>query len=148
VVQGLAFGMGKPVSPVSTLACLAQGQFRSEGQQQIMVALQARQQEIYWGCYEMVAGIASPITVERVLDCRDLTLPKQGDWFGVGNGWKNRDLIEQALGIEVDGIELNAYPSGRDLLTLGINDFLQGHSVTAEEVRPVYLRETVASVPS
>lgn len=145
VVQGLAFGLGKPVVPVSTLACLAQGQFRSGGQLQIMVALQARLEEIYWGCYEVESGIVNAITEETVLDCRDLELPKQGNWFGVGNGWKHRDLIEQAIRIEVEGTKLSAYPAGRDLLTLGIADHLQGRSVAAEEVRPVYLREQVTS---
>lgn len=145
VVQGLAFGLCKPVVPVSSLACLAQGQFRTGGQLQIMVALHARRQEIYWGCFEIVAGIATAVGDENVLDCRDLKLPKQGDWFGVGNGWKNRDLIEQAIGIEVAGVELNTYPLGRDLLTLGVEDYLQGRSVPAEAVRPVYLREKVTA---
>lgn len=145
VVQGLAFGLGKPVVPVSSLACLAQGQFRIGGQLQIMVAVQARQEEIYWGCFEIVAGIASAVGDENVLDCRDLKPPKQGNWFGVGNGWKHRDLIEQAIGFEVAGIELNSYPAGRDLLTLGVEDHLRGRSVPAEALRPVYLRETVAA---
>ncbi len=147
VVQGLAFGLGKPVVPVSTLVCLAQGQFRTGGQLQIMVALQARRDEIYWGCFEIVAGLATAVGDENVLDCRDLKLPKEGNWFGVGNGWKHKALIEQAIGIEVEGIELNAYPVGRDLITLGVRDHLQGRSVAAEAVRPVYLREKVAAAP-
>lgn len=145
VVQGLAFGLAKPVVPVSSLACLAQGQFRTGGQLQIMVAVQARLEEIYWGCFEIVAGIATAVGDENVINCRDLKLPKQGNWFGVGNGWKNRALIEQAIGIEVAGIDLNTHPVGRDLLTLGVEDHLQGRSVPAEAVRPVYLRETVAA---
>ena len=147
VVQGLAFGLAKPVAPVSTLACLAQGQFRSGGQQKIMVALHARKEEIYWGCFEIVDGIAKPVAEECVLDCRDLVLPKPGNWFGVGSGWKHRNLIEHAMGIQVEGVELNAYPVGRDLLTLGIRDHLQGRSIPAEAVSPVYLREKVASTP-
>jgi tRNA threonylcarbamoyladenosine biosynthesis protein TsaB len=112
-----------------------------------MVALQARRDEIYWGCFEIVAGLATAVGDENVLDCRDLKLPKEGNWFGVGNGWKHKALIEQAIGIEVEGIELNAYPVGRDLITLGVRDHLQGRSVAAEAVRPVYLREKVAAAP-
>jgi|TARA_Y100000310_G_scaffold300337_1_gene335945 tRNA threonylcarbamoyladenosine biosynthesis protein TsaB len=147
VVQGLAFGLDKPVVQVSTLACLAQGQYRTGGQRQIMVALHARQEEIYWGCFEVADGTACAVGKEDVLHCRDLKLPKQGDWFGVGNGWRHRDLIEKAIGVEVEGVELDAYPVGRDLLVLGIRDHLQGRSVAAEAVRPVYLREKVTGTP-
>ena len=53
VVQGLAFGLNIPVVPVSSLACLAQAQYRRSGQQQIVSALHARKEEVYLGKYRI-----------------------------------------------------------------------------------------------
>ena len=49
VIQGLAFGAGLPVVPVSSLAALAQG--AAPGHSSIMSAFDARMGEVYWGAF-------------------------------------------------------------------------------------------------
>jgi tRNA threonylcarbamoyladenosine biosynthesis protein TsaB len=154
VVQGLAFGLDMPVVPISTLAAMAQRQYRLSGQAKCLVAMQARQEEVYWGSYQLEQGLMSLIGNECVIEASEVTLPSvtmqtgQGsepdDWYGVGNGWKHQELLESALGLRVTGVDLEALPHGQDLLVLANYYFSQQLTITAEEARPVYLRETVA----
>src|SRR5690554_5943555 len=53
VVQGLAFALDKPVLPVSSLAAIAQRVWREQQAGQVAVAIDARMDEVYWGCYVM-----------------------------------------------------------------------------------------------
>jgi tRNA threonylcarbamoyladenosine biosynthesis protein TsaB len=148
VVQGLAFGANLPVVPVSTLACLAQGRFRTTGEKRCLVAMQARQQEVYWGAYRLQDGFMTKIGDDRVMEASAVSLPEPGDWFGVGDGWKHQSILEQALGQNIPGVDLDALPHARDLISLAEFDFGQGRYVDAEHARPVYLRETVAKKSS
>ncbi len=51
MVQGIAFAAELPVVPVSTLAALALGGMRESNLPRVMAAMDARKDEIYWGCY-------------------------------------------------------------------------------------------------
>src|SRR5690554_5815499 len=57
MVQGLAFATGKPVIGISNLAALAQRAYREHGATQVCAAIDARMDEVYWGCYQAVEGI-------------------------------------------------------------------------------------------
>gem|GEM_PF-6555701 len=68
VVQGLAFALERPVLPVSNLAALAQGALREHGVQQVAAAIDARMDEVYWGCYQAAEGemrLACGIALQR-----------------------------------------------------------------------------------
>ncbi|SQF87684.1 M22 peptidase YeaZ [Pseudomonas taetrolens] len=56
VVQGLAFALDRPVLPISNLAVLAQRAHREHGATQVASAIDARMDEVYWGCYREQAG--------------------------------------------------------------------------------------------
>jgi tRNA threonylcarbamoyladenosine biosynthesis protein TsaB len=144
VVQGLAFGANLPVVPVSTLACMAQGRFRATGEKRCLVAMQARQEEVYWGAYSLQDGLMTKTGDDRVVEASEVSLPESGDWFGVGDGWMHQSILQQALGQNIMGVDLEALPHARDLISLAEFDFGQGNYVDAEYARPVYLRETVA----
>ncbi len=53
VIQAAAFASDLPVAPVSTLAGLAQGQFRQKGHRHLLPCFDARMQEVYWGAYRV-----------------------------------------------------------------------------------------------
>jgi Inactive homolog of metal-dependent proteases, putative molecular chaperone len=88
VVQGLAFALERPVLPVSNLAALAQGALREHGVQQVAAAIDARMDEVYWGCYKAEAGEMRLQGLEAVLPPERVALPEgsSGDWFGAGTG--------------------------------------------------------------
>ncbi|MGH7490350.1 MAG: tRNA (adenosine(37)-N6)-threonylcarbamoyltransferase complex dimerization subunit type 1 TsaB, partial [bacterium] len=73
VAQGLAFGAGLPVLPISDLEAMAAGAFRLHGEPRILVCMDARMGEVYWGAYSVSAtdihphsgeSLASPETVQ------------------------------------------------------------------------------------
>ncbi len=66
VVQGLAFALERPVLPVSNLAVLAQRALREQGALQVAAAIDARMDEVYWGCYRETAGEMRLVGVEAV----------------------------------------------------------------------------------
>lgn len=67
VVQGLAFALERPVLPVSNLAVLAQRALREHGASQVAAAIDARMDEVYWGCYRETAGEMRLVGAEAVL---------------------------------------------------------------------------------
>lgn len=148
VVQGAAFGAGVPVVPVSTLAAMAQGQYRRGGQRKLLAALDARMGEVYWGCYRIDAdGLAAPCCEERVCPPTDVGAPAGADWFGVGPGWSayGPDLTA-ALGTAVSGTNPDGFCEARDLAALAAELVRRGHQVAPDQAMPLYLRDRVTHV--
>ena len=145
VVQGLAYGLGIPVVPVSSLACLAQASYQQFGNKCNVVALHARKEEVYLGVYDIEDHIAKPRMSERVLDVNDKAFDLIGDWIGVGDGWILREKLEKSLNIEMRGIEHNIHLQPEALLSLGVASFKSGRFTDALSARPKYLREHVVS---
>jgi tRNA threonylcarbamoyladenosine biosynthesis protein TsaB len=77
VTQGLAFGSGLPVVPVSDLRAVAQRILDVEpAAARVLVCNDARMNEVYWGCFERDAvGFASPSGEESVAKPAAVTLP-------------------------------------------------------------------------
>ncbi|MFT7243226.1 MAG: tRNA threonylcarbamoyladenosine biosynthesis protein TsaB [Candidatus Azotimanducaceae bacterium] len=153
VVQGLAFGLDTPVVGVSSLACLAQRQWRENGAQHVIVAMTARHTEVYFGAYAVVNNAPNSVLSNIVqLQGREgvyeaAEIPAQDakvDWVGVGGGWQLDSLLTQASGVTVGHISLEEYPQAIDLLDLGEAYAAQGLAKTAPEALPEYLREQVA----
>ena len=143
VVQGLAFGLDRPVLPVSNLALLAQGAFRARGVQQVAAAIDARMDEVYWGCYAEMAGEMRLLGEEAVLAPETVALPDaaSGDWFGAGTGWG----YAERLAVKPSAFDAAALPHAQDLLELARFAWARGEAVPADMAQPVYLRDKVAT---
>jgi tRNA threonylcarbamoyladenosine biosynthesis protein TsaB len=143
IAQGLAYGAGLPVLPVSNLAALAHAAYRVHGAARVMACLDARMQEVYWGTFD-----ADALTV-RALAEEQLSAPMglragPGPWFGAGSGWKAyggklREGVPDLTG--VDG-ELAATAS--DIARLAEAMLVRGEALPPEQALPVYLRDQVA----
>ena len=146
VAQGLAFGAGLPVAPVSTLAALAQGAYTDLGASRVLAALDARMSEIYWGIYETdSAGEMVLQGVECVCTPGEAPLPQSGDWHGVGSGWDEYDVLLQAhCGKLLRTMTAGRQPHARDIALLARTALQHGLAVSAEQALPVYLRNQVA----
>lgn len=143
VVQGLAFGLDRPVLPVSTLAVLAQGAFRAHGAQQVAAAIDARMDEVYWGCYAETAGEMRLQGQEAVLAPEAVALPgaASGEWFGAGTGWG----YAERLAVKPTAFDAAALPHAQDLLELARFAWARGEAMPADMAQPVYLRDKVAT---
>ncbi|GAB3388639.1 tRNA threonylcarbamoyladenosine biosynthesis protein TsaB [Azotobacter armeniacus] len=146
VVQGLAFALQRPVLPVSNLALLAQRAHREQGVGQVAAAIDARMDEVYWGCYCLEAGEMRLVGAEAVLPPEQVELPRAapGDWFGAGTGWAYAERMPVALAARDAGL----LPDAQDLLTLAGFAWRRGEGVPAEQAQPVYLRDKVATPKS
>jgi len=143
VVQGLAFALGRPVLPISNLAVMAQRAHREYGVGQVAAAIDARMDELYWGCYRLDGGEMRLAGVEAVLPPERVELPRgaEGDWFGAGTGWAFASRIPLAVG----GMDAGLLPHAEDLLTLARFAWARGEGVDAERAQPIYLRDNVAT---
>lgn len=143
VVQGLAFGLDRPVLPVSNLALLAQGALRVHGARQVAAAIDARMDEVYWGCYAEQAGEMRLVGEEAVLAPEQVMLPSgvDGDWFGAGTGWG----YAERLAIKPQAFDAAALPHAQDLLALARFAWARGEALPADQAQPVYLRDKVAT---
>ena len=143
VVQGLAFALERPVLPVSNLAVLAQRAFRERGVSQVAAAIDARMDEVYWGCYRETAGEMRLVGAEAVMAPELAALPADitGEWFGAGTGWGYAERIPVAL----SGHDASLLPHAQDLLTLATFAWHRGEAVKADDAQPVYLRDKVAT---
>ncbi len=143
VVQGLAFALQRPVLPISDLACIAQRAWRERGVRQVAVAIDARMDEVYWGCYREQDGEMRLAGLEAVLPPEAVTLPRDATdaWFGAGTGW----AYSGRLPVAVEAHDATLLPHAEDLLRLATFAWTRGEAVEAEQAQPVYLRDNVAT---
>ena len=147
VVQGLAFALERPVLPVSNLAVLAQRSLREHGAQQVAAAIDARMDELYWGCYRAEQGEMRLAGVEAVVAPELAGLPRDaaGDWFAAGTGW---GTFAARIPVAVSGQDATMLPHAEDLLSLARFAWARGEALDADQAQPVYLRDQVATPKS
>lgn len=145
VAQGAAFGAGRPTVPVSTLAALAQGEFRRSGRRRVLVALDARMGEVYWGAYEIGAHTLMELVGEELVAPPGAVPRPAGDgWCGVGPGWAaHREGLAQRIGSGLLAVSAEPVCEARDVALLAAVEAAAGRLVAAELARPIYLRERV-----
>lgn len=140
--QGLAFAADLPVLPISTLAAMALQQGRAQGRDRIVVALDARMDEIYWGAYQLVCGLPVEQLAEQVSSPAELYLPSVGPWTAVGPGFNYLDAMSDSVRAVIQQTPtLEVYPSAAAMLPIAAQDLLEGRGLKPEQGLPVYLRE-------
>lgn len=145
VAQGLAFGIDKPVLPVSDLAALAQRAVGEHGARHVVACIDARMNEVYWGQFTRAAdGLVVPSSMEQVSAPAAVALPTEPVWSGAGTGWSLASLSGRVADIAGVSILADLLPRAAELARLAARDFRLGKGVAAEMLQPVYLRDQVA----
>ena len=143
VAQGLAFGIDRPVVPVSSLQALAQQGAETFSSKAIVAAWDARMNEIYWGCYvQDEKNILQPFTKESVSAPKSIVLPQGHPWILIGNAWQVYKTQLNVLPPSSSSQLL--YPRAREIAILGAFYFESGCMLSAEYAAPQYIREEVA----
>lgn len=146
VIQGLAYGAGLPVVPVSSLQALAQGASRESGRTKVLAAFDARMDEVYWGVYQAGGDGLMAARMEECACAADaVPLPSEGEWFGTGGGWgAYGDVLTARAGDLLAGTEPNRLARALDVAMLARAAHARGDSVPASSALPVYIRNRVA----
>lgn len=149
VAQGLAWGLDIPVAGISTLAAVAQGARRQHGADRVLVAMDARMNEVYWAAFaaDPDSDLMVAIEEESVAAAGEVCLP-QGwqDYLGAGTGWGiHRVALETAVGKVPAMIEPEALPDALNLLPFARRARETGCTVPADQASPIYLRNRVTS---
>ena len=152
VTQGLAFGAGLPVVPVSDLRAIAQRVLDDEpAVRHVLVCNDARMQELYFGCFERGPdGCAAAAGEERVARPQGVALaPGWGRGVhGAGSGFAAYPELRAALGSRLDRIHDGLWPRAHEIARLAAPLARAGQVLPAAEALPVYLRDEVAHRPA
>lgn len=155
VAQGLAFGAGLPVAPVSSLAAVAfltspaatgEVAHRAGEGGGVLVCNDARMNELYWGAFRFDAAdpaLPVPLTPERVGPMDAVEIPAGVTHFA-GNGIARYPALRARL--EAAGLQFHdgLYPRADAVARIGAALLARGQGVAAVDAVPTYVRDDVA----
>jgi tRNA threonylcarbamoyladenosine biosynthesis protein TsaB len=142
VIQGLAFGAGLPVAPVSSLAAVAYLTSPAVAGE-VLVCNDARMNELYWACYRVEADGIVAVMPEHV-GPPDRIAPPAGVRHFAGNGVARFPDLRARL--EAAGLHFHdgLYPRADAIARLGAAMLARGEGVDAAQAVPTYVRDDVA----
>ncbi len=149
IIQGMALGLDLLVAPVSTLGCMAHRVYREYHAQSVLIAIDARMHEVYWGEFEVLGlgdvreccapRVCAPNRIMR--SDRDSMVP----WVGAGTGWGTYgDILSESLARAPQTIYPEFFPHSHDIALMGEAQFKHKMAVPVEQAMPTYLRDNVA----
>ena len=151
VAQGLAHGAGLKIVPVSSMAAIAARLLAEPGSRTVVVAQDARMNEVYLGVYSRnEAGLPEPIVPERLHDTGpipELDALVDNDIVAAGLGWRRYPELLNANSARIARLEEILFPRARDLLASGSAILLAGNATDPQHIMPAYLRHKVAEKP-
>lgn len=147
IAQGLSYGAGLPLVPVSTLEAMANSVVRNQNvsdEHIIIPAIDARMDEIYWSSYRLSEDdIVQPIDQEHVsspTDCHRYCQSLESDKIiAVGSGWRYSTSDSQTL------FKANTafYSTAYDIAELAIGAFTLGKVIDPMNAQATYLRNEI-----
>lgn len=143
VAQGLAFGAGLPVVPVVTLDAMALACHQQHGAAEVLTVLDARMGEVYWAQYRFEAGAVAPAVVLAPALAAPEVVQPQGQPVACGNGFAA--YAEALAGLAcAPSAHGEVMPHAAQIAQLAAVAFAAGHTVSAAEAQPLYLRNKIA----
>lgn len=144
VAQGLAFGAGVPVLPITTLEALA-FPLLGDGAQGVLACLDARMGEVYWGLFaESSSGGVAASAALKVGPPSSVQLPPSGRYRGVGRGFSAYPALASLPGLELEARDRRALPEAYAMAHLGRIRLNGGLGIDASDLQPEYVRDKVA----
>ena len=140
IVQGLAFGAGRPVVPVPSLLALAEQ--THEGR--VVCALDARMGEAYLAAYARSGDDWDEVLAPRLVDADGLPSLPGRRWAAPGSGFDRHAWLRDAYREPVEMRYEGDLPRAGSVARIAARRFARGAGVAAEQAAPLYLREKVA----
>jgi tRNA threonylcarbamoyladenosine biosynthesis protein TsaB len=144
IAQGLAYGAGKPVLAVGNLAALAAAALADANPaRRILVAIDARMQEIYWALYEADDGALTEIGAPALAAAADLEAicGRAAPDLVAGNALR---LVGGTAGRLGCAIAPDAAASAAAVARLALRRYAEGGAQPPELAAPIYVRDRVA----
>ena len=141
VAQGLGFAAQKPLIPISTLQATALAAYQNLNWKRMVVAEDARMNEVYWAAYEVISHNEVKLIGQENLTPADKMKLPDSTFAGVGGAW---DVYQTSIGIKPALLHTNDLSLAKALLVLGENKFNSGEIVKPIDALPHYLRDNVA----
>ena len=147
VAQGLAFGAGIGVVPISNLAAVAQQVYQQDPSvRRVLVVNDARMREVYWAHFEAGARL-QPLGEERVTPGSDVTLSPSGvPWAAAGRGLNAAPSLAEKCRQAGGSLYPDLLPRAWEILTLARPLVAAGQVLPPEQALPVYVRDHVVTV--
>jgi tRNA threonylcarbamoyladenosine biosynthesis protein TsaB len=141
VAQGLAYGAQLATVGISDLAAVAQ-QFAGSGAR-ILVCMDARMNEVYWGRFETAPdGLVTAVASERVDRPEAVAAEDATVFAGTGFG----AYPQLAAGRQSSSVHAAVLPHAREIARLAAAELRAGRGQPPDSAQPVYLRDQVATV--
>ena len=136
VAQGLAVARDLPMLGIGTLEAMA----LASGGERVIVALDARMGEVYFGLYEQGVlqgeiGVYAPEAVP---------LPASGGWLACGNGLAAYPSLRERLAPFVTAWLPEIMPSADAVVCLAAPRLARGERIDPADAMPLYVRNKVA----
>lgn len=136
LAQGLAVARDLPLLGVGTLEAMAW----SSGGERVIVALDARMGEVYFGMFDRGVqqgsiGVFSPAAVP---------LPESGEWHACGNGLAAYPALRERLSPCVAVWQPELIPLAEALVRLAAPRLERGECIDPADAVPLYVRNKVA----
>ena len=148
VAQGLAFGAGLEIIPVSSMAAVAAQVFAEQDAIEVVIAQDAHMSEVYLGIYRLDSGVPVELVPERLQAAcaliRELTDEVTVIRVAAGFGWQRYPELLAANQHLFSATSTVLYPRATFLLGLAAD----GTAVKPQDIVPAYLRQKVAEKPA
>jgi tRNA threonylcarbamoyladenosine biosynthesis protein TsaB len=148
VTQGLSFGAGLGVVPISDLAAVAQRVIHMSPEAgQVLVVNDARMREVYWARY-VVDGGSFIAEEERVSAAADVLLPDPASvgvpWVAAGRGLAAWPVLAERCRAAGATVHAHLLPRASEVLALARTEVAAGRILPPEAALPIYVRDRVA----
>lgn len=146
VVQGLAFGAGLGVVPVSDLAAVAlQASRHLPAARSVLVANDARMKEVYWAGFTLEPLLSNGL--ERVSPPGEVVppdIPAGQPWLAAGRGLRAWPELAERCRAAGATVLPELLPRASEILDLAVPQVDAGQVLDPIEALPVYVRDRVA----
>lgn len=143
VAQGLGYACQLPLIPVSSLAAIAQATYQDLQWDSLIVAIDARIQEIYYAQYHLNNGLMA-LLGDEVVGKPEKMIINQGDknWCGVGNAW---EVYASAISYKPRKLDITRLPNATAIALIAKEKLQKGEIIHDPALAlPIYLRENIA----
>lgn len=146
VAQGLAFGAGLGVVPVSDLAAVAQRVIQEDTVwDEILVVNDARMREVYWARFPVRSHLVSMECAERVDPPSAVPVnAPAGRWAAAGRGLSAWPDLAEACATAGATLFPELLPRASEVLALARPQVAAGQILDPTQALPVYVRDRVA----